>query len=337
MNLIKESSLPLSRACGAINFSRATFYRHSNISLKANKKVSSRALTKEEEQTVLDVLHEPRFMDSSCGQVYACLLDEGRYVASERTMYRILSKHNELKERRQIKRHPQYKKPELLARGPNQLWSWDITRLRGPHKLEYYHLYVMLDVYSRYVVGWILAHRESSELAKHLIESSCVSQGVVPGKLVIHSDRGPSMKSKGVADLLDYLGVIKSHSRPRVSNDNPYSESQFKTMKYCHTYPNRFGSIEDARGFCNDFFAWYNNEHYHSGLQMLTPVSVHRGQGDKILAKRAQVMIAAYKRNKSRFINGKPKIKKLIREVWINPPKPNNGHIVTNNQEVTHL
>jgi len=312
--------LSVSAACRELDFPRATYYRMHQTRKPWAARPSPRALSPSERQEVLDVLHEPRFVDFPPGQVYARLIDEGRYIASERTMYRILAANNEVKERRRQRKHPKYQKPELLATKPNELWSWDITRLRGPNKLEYYQLYVIIDVYSRYTVGWLIAHVESSKLAKHLIGESCKEQGVSPEQLTIHSDRGPSMKSKTVADLLAHLGVIKSHSRPRVSNDNPYSESQFKTMKYCPTYPDRFGSIEDATAFCRDFFSWYNHEHYHSGLNMLTPHDVHTGKAAKRLTARAAILAQAYQRHKERFVRGKPTPKELVREVWINKP-----------------
>lgn len=336
MNTIdtRHTSLSLLAACNGINFSRSTYYRVKRKSKDVKRNKSPRALTIAERQSVLDVLHEPRFADLPVPQVYAHLIDEGRYLASERTMYRILSDEKEVKERRKLRRHPKYKKPELLATAPNQLWSWDITKLRGPNKLEYYHLYVIIDVFSRYVTGWMIASVESSELAKELISKTCKSQKISPDDLTIHSDRGPSMKSKTVAELLAHLGVIKSHSRPRVSNDNPYSEAHFKTLKYCATYPDRFGSMEDAKAFCRDFFGWYNTEHYHSGISMMTPQSIHFGQAENIRQKRNEALKTAYNHHKERFVMGIPNSKKLAREVWINKPNPNMAHIFVENQAV---
>jgi putative transposase len=232
----------------------------------------------------LDILHEPRFVDLAPAQVYAGLLDEGRYVCSQRTMYRILEAHQEVRERRDQLRHPSYAAPQLLATRPNQLWSWDITKLLGPAKWTYFYLYVILDVFSRYVVGWMVAHRESATLAEKLIRAICARQGIAPGALTLHADRGSSMTSKPVAFLLADLGVTKTHSRPHVSDDNPFSEAQFKTLKYRPEFPDRFGSIVDARGFCQRFFPWYNTEHHHSGIGLLTPADVHLGRAASRIA-----------------------------------------------------
>jgi putative transposase len=235
-------------------------------------------------------------------------------------MYRILAAEHELKDRRNLREKTIYERPELLATGPKQLWSWDITKLRGPAKGIYYQLYVVLDVFSRYVVGWLLAARESTELAIHLLSTSHENQGVVPGTLTVHADRGSSMMSTGVASLLERLDVSKSHSRPSISDDNPYSESQFKTMKYRPEYPDRFGSFEDALQFCRGFFKWYHEEHYHSGLCWLTPATVHYGGGPAVLAARHQTLMKAYEHNPRLFINGAPKMAVLPARVWINAP-----------------
>ncbi len=235
-------------------------------------------------------------------------------------MYRILAEAQELNERRNQLRHPVYKRPELLATGPNQLWSWDITKLRGPVKGVYYHLYVIIDVFSRYIVGWRLATHESDDLAQELILASCEKQGILPGKLIIHADNGPAMASNGVAGLLERLDVRKSHSRPGVSNDNPYSEAQFKTLKYRAGYPDRFGSLEDALSFCRQFFPWYNQENYHSGICWLTPACVHHGEAASILAARHLTLTAVYNLYPDRWRNGPPKLYRLPKEVWINRP-----------------
>jgi putative transposase len=269
---------------------------------------------------VLAVLHSERFVDRSPGQVYATLLDEGTYLCSERTMYRILDKHQEVKERRNQRKHPQYKKPELLATGPNEVWSWDITRLKGPVKWTYFYLYVILDIFSRYAVGWMVATRETAALARQLIEETCTKQGIAPGELILHADRGSPMKAKSTALLLADLGVGKSHSRPHVSNDNPFSESQFKTMKYNPRFPDRFGSPMDARAFCGPFFRWYNTEFRHSGIGMMTPEMVHYGLAEDIQAKRQRVLAQAYAANPERFVRGKPMPPELPGAVWINPP-----------------
>ena len=257
-------------ACRAMGVARATFYRRRK-SLRPSrgewpKRRQPRALGEAERRGVLDLLHSARFVDKAPATVYATLLDEGVYHCSIRTMYRILHDAKEVRERRNQLRHPKYKKPELLATAPNQVWSWDITKLLGPAKWTYYYLYVLLDIYSRYAVGWMLASRENADLAKRLIRDTIEKEDVDPNRLTLHSDRGPSMRSHTVAQLMATLGVTKSHSRPHVSNDNPFSESQFKTLKYRPEFPERFGSQEDGRGFCGRFFQWYNHEHYHSGL-----------------------------------------------------------------------
>ena len=247
--------------------------------------VFARRLQDSEKSIVLARLHEERFQDCSPAQVYASLLDDGQYHCSVRTMYRLLDGEGENRERRDQLIHPPYRKPELLATGPNQLWSWDITKLRGPVKWSVYYLCVILDVFSRYVTGWMIAYRETAGLAKQLIENSCEKQGIAPGQLTLHADRGSSMTSKSLALLLADLGVVKTHSRPYVSDDNPFSEAHFKTMKYRPEYPDRFGSIQDARRFCQVFFPWYNHQHHHSGLRLLTQATVHYGQAAQLISK----------------------------------------------------
>lgn len=313
-------------ACRALDLPRASFYRvarpsqRPKVSVLRERKPPVRALSPAEEAEVLNLLHGERFIDKAPGEVVATLLDEGRYLCSERTMYRILKAHNEVRERRNQARHPHYTKPQLQATGPNQVWSWDITKLRGPVKWVYFHLYVILDIFSRYVVGWMVANRESTELAKRLILATCEKQGIEPGQLYLHADRGSSMKAKGVAELLVDLGVSKSHSRPHVSDDNPFSESQFKTLKYCPDFPENFGSIQDARAFCSVFFGWYDNDHRHSGIAMLTPAQVHYGNPQEVLQQRHQVIMAARQAHPERFPNGNPRLKALPPAVWINPP-----------------
>ena len=271
--------LGVDRLCRALAVPRATYYRHLEAKAPPPRPTPARALTLVERRAVLDVLHEPRFADQAPAEVYARLLDENRYLCSERTMYRILAENTEVRERRDQLRHPAYKKPELLATAPNQVWSWDITKLLGPAKWTYFYLYVLLDIFSRYVVGWMIAHRESATLAKKLIEESCQRQGITPGQLAIHADRGPSMTSKMIAHLYADLGITQSHSRPNVSNDNPFSEAQFKTLKYRPDFPERFGSAEHSRAHCGPFFDWYNCEHRHGGIGLLTPHDVHYGLG----------------------------------------------------------
>jgi len=236
-------------------------------------------------------------------------------------MYRILEANNQVRERRDQLRHPNYTKPELLATAPNQLWSWDITRLKGPVKWTYYYLYTMLDVFSRYVPGWLVATCESATLAKQLIDAACDKQGILPEQLTLHADRGSPMTSKCVAHLLADLGVTKSHSRPHISNDNPYSESQFKTMKYRPGFPDRFGSIQDARAWAREFFAWYNEEHHHTGLGLLTPATVHYGQAQRVTQQRQETLLDAYESHPERFVRGKPKAPEYPEEVWINKPQ----------------
>jgi putative transposase len=313
-----------SAACQALCMPRASYYRDrrktSSPAVTASRPVPTRALHLAERETVLACLHEERFQDRSPAAVYATLLDEGQYHCSIRTMYRLLKQRGESRERRDQLIHPPYKKPELMATAPNQLWSWDITKLLGPAKWTYFYLYVILDVFSRYVTGWMVAMRESAELAKRLIEESCKKQCIPPGQLTLHADRGTSMSSKPVAFLLADLGVTKTHSRPHVSDDNPYSESQFRTMKYRPEFPDRFGCIQDGRAFCQRFFRWYNEEHRHSGLGLLTPAMVHYGQAENILLQRQAVLNVAYQRHPERFVGSAPKPPALPSEVWINKP-----------------
>ncbi len=308
--------------CVALGVATATYYRRcipKPVEVAARPS-PPRTLPAAERTAVLDIMHESRFVDLAPAQVYAGLLDEERYVCSERTMYRILEENQEVRERRNQLRHPSYAAPQLLATAPNQLWSWDITKLHGPSKWTYFHLYVILDVFSRHVVGWLVAHRESAQLAQTLIEETCMRQGIVPGQLTVHADRGSAMTSKAVALLLSDLGVVKSHSRPYVSDDNPFSEAQFKTLKYRPEFPEKFGSIEDARSFCRAFFPWYNTEHRHSGIGLLTPHDVHYGLADQRVAARARVLAAAYAAHPERFVGGLPQPPARPTEVWINPP-----------------
>jgi putative transposase len=308
--------------CAALGLAPATYYRTKRGPRPdASPRPSpARALAPIERQRVLDVLHEPRFIDLAPAQVYATLLDEGTYHCSERTMYRVLAAQQEVQERRAQRRHPIYTAPELLATAPNQLWSWDITKLRGPTTWSWYHLYVILDVFSRYVVGWMVAPRESAALAERLISATCERQGILRGQLGLHADRGTSMTSKPVALLLADLGVTKTHSRPHVSNDNPYSEAQFKTFKYRPEFPDRFGSLEHSRAHCTDFFPWYNTEHRHSGLGLHTPHDVHYGLAEAKRAARAVVLAAAYAATPDRFVRRPPTPALLPTAAWINPP-----------------
>lgn len=314
-------------ACRALRFPRATLYRRRARGERPVEDVPRRpppprTLSPAERVEVLDVLRSERFVDQAPRAVWATLLDEGRYLCSPRTMYRLLSANGEVRERRDQLRHPAYSRPELLATRPNEVWSWDITKLKGPAKWTYLYLYVVLDIYSRYVVGWMLAHRESAKLAERLIEEACRKQCIVRGQLTVHADRGPAMTSKPVALLLSDLGVVKTHSRPYTSTDNPFSESHFRTMKYRPDFPERFGSIQDGRAFCRHFFDWYNGRHRHSGIGLLTPHVVHHGQAEAALAGRQVVLDQAFRSRPERFVRRAPRPPELPDAVWINPPAP---------------
>jgi putative transposase len=280
-----------------------------------------RALSDAERQAVRELLHAPRFVDVAPAEVVATLLDEGVYLASERTMYRILAEAGQTGERRNQLTHPRRARPELLATRPNELWSWDITKLLGPATWTYLYLYVILDVFSRYVVGWMVAHAEQAALAERLLAATTAKQLIKPGQLTVHADRGSSMTSKPVAFLLADLGITKTHSRPHVSNDNPYSESQFKTLKYRPGFPDRFGSIQDARAFCQLFFGWYNREHRHAGIAMMTPQAVHYGHAAQLHQVRAAVLAGAYAAHPERFVRKPPVPTPLPVAVWINRPE----------------
>ena len=308
-------------ACDALGVPRASVYRRRQPARpRAARPAPPRALDSRERQTVLDTLHSERFIYQAPAQVHATLLDEGTYLCAPRTMYRLLDTAGEVKERRDQVRRPHYTAPELLATRPNEVWSWDITKLLGPAKWTYFYLYVILDIFSRYVVGWMLAPQESAALAERLIAETCAKHEIQPGQLTIHADRGASMRSKPVALLLADLGVTKTHSRPHVSNDNPFSEAHFKTLKYCPQFPERFGSIEDGRAFGQVFFPWYNHEHRHSAIGFLTPAVVHVGQAATVRAQRQHVLDAAYTRHPERFVKGRPQPADLPTAVWINPP-----------------
>ena len=313
-------------ACAALGLSRASFHRRIATARRPSAPVRprprpARALALSERQAVLDLLREPRFVDQPPAEVYAELLDQGLYHCSIRTMYRILHENGEVKERRQQLRHPIYKKPELIAEGPNQVWSWDITKLMGPAKWTYFYLYAIIDIFSRRVVAWLVADAESAALFKPLFEDAAAKHGVLPGQLTLHADRGPSMKAKATALLLADLGVTKSHSRPYTSNDNPFSESLFKTCKYQPQFPERFGSIQDAKAFCRRFFQWYNAEHHHLGIGLMTPNQVHYGQADEIYDARKQTLENAFLTNPNRFVKNIPSPPDKPTAVWINPPQ----------------
>jgi len=326
MKAIEELSpqVGTAAACRSLGVPRATLYRHRQSKppelATTPRPTPPRALSEQERQEVLDVLHSEPFADKAPAEVYAALLDQGQYLCSIRTMYRVLDSRKEVRERRDQLRHPTYHKPQLVATAPKQVWSWDITKLLGPAKWTYFHLYVILDIFSRYVVGWMLASRESEHLAQRLIRETVVKEGVARDRLTLHSDRGPSMRSQTVAQLLATLGITKSHSRPHVSDDNPFSESQFKTLKYRPEFPDRFASIEDGLDFCGKFFHWQNHEHHHWGLGLLTPATVHFGRADTVLAGRQAVLTAAHVAHPERFVRHPPRPLGLPSEVWINPP-----------------
>ena len=319
----QRTVIGLAPACAALSVARASFYRrqHPKGAVPRRPRSVPRALLPDERTRVLARLTDDRFVDRAPAQVYATLLDEGTFLCSIPTMYRILREHRLVRDRRNQRRHPSYHKPELLATGPNEVWSWDITKLLGPVKWTYFHLYVILDIFSRYVVGWMVAPRESAALAQRLIAETCAMQGIGPGQLFLHADRGTSMTSKPVALLLADLGVTRSHSRPQVSNDNPFSEAQFKTLKYRPDFPARFGSLEDARVFCQAFFSWYNGEHRHSGIGLMTPTAVHDGRASMVRDARQRVLSAAYAAHPERFVRKPPQPPRLPHAVWINPPK----------------
>jgi putative transposase len=315
-------------ACAAAGVAQATWYRRHRASpvpprrapVPHRERAQPRALSPGERAAILDVLHCERFADLAPAEVWAILLDEGTYLGSQSTFYRLLRAAGETRERRRQATHPAAVKPELLAVRPNQVWSWDITKLHGPAKWTYYYLYVILDIYSRYAVGWMAATRESAALAEKLIAATMTKQHVTAGQLTLHADRGSSMTSKPVTFLLADPGVIQSHSRPRVSNDNPFSEAQFKTLKYRPGFPARFGSIEAARAHCQAFFPWYNTEHRHSDLGLHTAADVRHGTAAAARASRAAVLNAAYRQHPERFVGSPPTPPRLPATAWINPP-----------------
>ena len=311
-------------ACRALGAAPATIYRRRRPPAPRPARPrapSPRALSEPERDAVLAELHSERFVDCAPAAVWATLLDEGRYLASERTMYRLLAgEHGEVRERRAQLRHPAYAAPELLAEQPNEVYSWDITKLKGPATWTYFYLYVILDVFSRYAVGWTVQHREDSLVAKDLIAQVCEQQHIAPGQLTVHADRGSSMTSKPVAFLLADLGVLKTHNRPYTSTDNPYSEAHFKTLKYRPGFPARFDSIEHARAFCRQFFSWYNQHHRHSGIGLMTPDAVHHGRAEQVHADRARVLAAAYAATPERFVRHPPRPPALPTAAWINKP-----------------
>jgi len=327
--MIASSSVPKSSLCAALQLPTSAYYRLFNPqSRNRTARVSHRALSVREREQALSILHSPRFVDRSPGQVVPTLLDEGIFICSVRTMYRILAQESEVKERRNQARHPKHKVPELVATAPNQVWSWDITKLKTYTKWQYLYLYVILDIFSRFVVGWMLAHRENARLAKRLIVESTAREGIQPNQLTLHSDRGSPMIAQTTSQLLAKLDITPSLNRPHVSNDNPYSESTFKTVKYSPGFPDRFVGMSEGLPHCREFFDYYNYRHRHSSLAHLTPADVHRQNVEPILARRKETMELAYKKNPHRFVKGVPTIPEPPREVWINKPRkePNDAH-----------
>lgn len=325
MNAVDElhvANVPLTTACDSLKVSRASFYRSRRPVKKPDKpkmvRISHRALTVNERDAILDVLHSDRFIDSTPAQVHATLLEEGEYLGSLRTFFRVLSSQDEVRERRPMLHHPKHKVPRLTATAPNQIWSWDITKLRTAVPWKFFHLYAIIDMYSRHIVGWLVDDRECSQLAEQLIETTFERQGISPDKLTLHADRGPSMASTTVKDLLMRLHVTKSHSRPRVSNDNAFSESFFKTLKYCPEFPPYFEDLAHVRRFLTEFFHWYSNVHKHSGIAMLSPAVVHSGGSAQVLEARQQTLDQAYARHPERF-SRPPKTLQLPEIVELNP------------------
>jgi putative transposase len=313
--------VPLVALCAALSAPRSTVYRRRRPPTTPKPRPTpKRALSQAERQAVLDELHSERFVDRAPAEVVHTLLAEGKYLASERTMYRVLDDNDEVKERRAQRVHPEYTRPELVATAPNEVWSWDITRLRTPVKWAYLYLYVVMDIFSRAVVGWLVADKENAALARRLIEETVAKEGVRPGTLVLHADRGTQMTSKTLAQLLADLDVERSFSRPQVSNDNPFSESMFKTVKYHPSFPGKFANVDDVVAFCRTFFSWYNDEHRHSGVEYLTPGEVHAGRADEALAHRHAVKMAAWEAHPERFPRGAPRRETLAPAVYINPP-----------------
>lgn len=315
----------IAAACDAVGISRATFHRRQAATRRTPvepppRPAPVRALSRMERDVVLGLLRQPQYVDLSPAEFYATLLDQGIYYCSIRTIYRLLHENDEVKERRRQLRHPHYQKPELIAEGPNQVWSWDITKLMGPAKWTYFYLYVIIDIFSRRVVGWHIADTESAALFQPLFEETVAKHDVLPDQLTLHADRGPSMTAKATALMLADLGVTKSHSRPYTSNDNPFSESAFKTLKYQPQFPKRFGSIQDAKAFCRQFFNWYNQEHHHLGIGLMTPDQVHYGQAEAVYAARQETLDRAFATNPERFVKKAPKPPAIPTAVWINPP-----------------
>ncbi len=322
MESISTAGIAVKPICSALSLPTSAYYRLLSSSKKSKQtRTSHRALSPVERAAVLGFLHEKRFVDKAPAQVYSSLLDEGKILCSIRTMYRFLAAEKEVRERRNQARHPVHQKPELVATAPNQVWSWDITKLKTYTKWNYLYLYVIMDIFSRYIVGWMIAHRENARLAKRLIAESTDRQGIQPHQLTLHSDRGSPMIAQTTSQLLSKLDITPSLNRPRVSNDNPYSESAFKTLKYYPGFPDRFVGMTDGLEHSRKFFEYYNDHHHHSGLALLTPADVHYQRAEGIIAKRQEALNQAYLLKPHRFVNGPPKAPQPPREVWINKPQ----------------
>lgn len=317
----QRGNLSVRQACAALGLCPSTYHRWRRAPRPAKVRTSPRALSAQEREGVLAELHSSRFVDRTPAHIVATLLDEQRYHCSERTMYRILAANSSTKERRNQAQRRRYVRPQLCATGPNQLWSWDISKLALADGSSV-NLYAIEDVYSRYVVGWMVAHSESAALACQLVETSAQRQRLRPGQLTLHADRGSVMTSELLTQLLQRLGITQTHSRPRISDDNPFSESLFKTLKYHPGYPARFDDCAAAQAYCAAFFAWYNAHHKHSGLTYLSPAQVHLGHAAEHRAARNTVLAAAFDRHPERFVHGLPTTPALPDAVWINPPSP---------------
>jgi putative transposase len=318
------SSVGTLQACLGLSVPRATLYRRRarlwTPQEPRARPSPARSLARQEKEAVLEILHSERFCDSSPASVYATLLDEGIYVCSASTMYRVLAEAGEVRERRRVHSHKGYARPELMAQRPNEVWSWDITKLKGPVKWNYFYLYVILDIFSRFVVGWMVAHREAATLAERLIAETTLRHDIMPNQLTVHADRGPSMRSKTVALLLTDLGITKTHTRPYTASDNPYSEAHFKTLKYRPEFPGRFDVIDDARLFCQGFFSWYNHDHRHSGIGYMTPDTVHYGKAEEVSRSRQFTLLDAFAAHPERFVRKVPQPPEVPTVVWINKP-----------------
>jgi putative transposase len=315
----------VARACAALGVPRSSYYRARTPTMAkpapaAERTPHPRALSAEEQEAVRQELNSERFADATPRTTYHRLLREGRVLCHWSTMYRLLQVDDASRERRALRPQRTYAKPELLATAPNQVWSWDITMLRGPRPGVWYRLYVVLDIFSRKVVGWLVAEQETAELAEQFLADACLREGIAPKQLTVHADRGPAMTSQTVADTLDELEVARSHSRPSVSNDNPFSEAHFKTLKYGAAYPDRFTSLQEADVWVEQFVDWYNEEHHHSGIGFLTPNQHHRGEGMAITAQRQAALDAAYAAHPERFVRGRPQAPLIPTAAWINPP-----------------